>query len=187
MQRLISKYKHWKFKNTFLLIISLIIFFYFAETPLIKNTITSIGNLGYLGAFLVGIFFVSTFTVAPATVVLFYLAKELTHIEVALFAGLGSVLGDYIIFRFLKDRVFEELIPVFKRLGGLRLSHLLATPYFAWFAPVFGAIIIASPFPDEIGITLLGISKLKNWQFLILSFILNSLGIWVIILLAQLL
>lgn len=187
MQQLISRYKYWKFKNTFLLIVSLIIFFYFADTPFIKNIITSIGNLGYLGAFLTGILFVSTFTVAPAIVVLFHLAKELAPLEVALFAGLGSVLGDYIIFRFLKDRVFEELAPVVKRLGGLRLSHLLATPYFAWFAPVFGAIIIASPFPDEIGITLLGISKLKNWQFLILSFVLNSLGIWAIILLAQVL
>ncbi len=178
-------YKHWKFKNTFLLVISLIIFFYLADTPLIKNTITDIGSLGYFGAFLVGIFFVSTFTVAPATVVLFYLAKELTPLEVAVFAGMGSVLGDYLIFRFLKDRVFEEITPVIKRLGGLRLSHLLATPYFAWLAPVFGAIIIASPFPDEVGITLLGISKLKNWQFLLLSLVLNTVGIFIIITLAR--
>lgn len=185
MDQLIYEYKHWRFKNTFLLFVSLVVFFYFADTPIVKNAINGIGDLGYLGAFIVGIFFVSTFTVAPATVVLFYLAKALTPIEVALFAGLGSVLGDYIIFRFLKDRVFEEIAPVIKRLGGFRLSHLLATPYFAWLAPVFGAIIIASPFPDEIGITLLGISKLKNWQFLILSFVLNSLGIFAIILLAR--
>lgn len=182
---MLEKYKHWRFKNTFLLFVSLVTFFYFVDTPIIKNTITGIGELGYLGALLVGIFFVSTFTVAPATVVLFYLAKELTPLEAALFAGLGSVLGDYIIFRFLKDRVFEEITPVLKKFGGLRLSHLLATPYFAWFAPVFGAIIIASPFPDEIGISLLGISKLKNWQFLLLSFVLNSFGILAIILLAR--
>lgn len=187
MHELISKYKHWRFKNTFFLVVGLIVFFYFADTPVIKNTITGIGDLGYVGAFIVGIFFVSTFTVAPATVVLFHLAKELTPLEVALFAGLGSVLGDYLIFRFMKDRVFEEITPVFKRLGGLRLAHLLATPYFAWLAPVFGAIIIASPLPDEVGITLLGISKLKNWQFLTLSLILNSIGILAIILLAQIL
>ncbi|MFZ2049111.1 MAG: hypothetical protein WAV25_02350 [Minisyncoccia bacterium] len=184
MYQLIELYKHWKFKNTFFLIVSLFVFFYFADTAFVKNIISSVGDLGYIGAFITGIFFVSTFTVAPASVVLFYLVKDLSPIEVAMFAGLGSVLGDYIIFRFLKDRIFEELSPVFMRLGGFRLSHLLLTPYFAWFAPVLGAIIIASPLPDEIGITLLGISKLKNWQFLVLSLVLNSLGILLIISLA---
>jgi hypothetical protein len=187
MNQLFNQYRHWRFKNTFLLILSLALFFYFADTAFVKNIISGIGDLGYLGAFITGIFFVSTFTVAPASVVLFYLAKELAPLEVALFAGLGGVVGDYVIFRFLKDRVFEELKPVFMRLGGVRLSHLISTPFFAWSAPVLGAIIIASPLPDEIGVGLLGISKLKNWQFLILSLVLNSLGILIIISLARVL
>lgn len=185
MHELLKRYKHWKFKNTFLLALSLVVFFYFADTAFVKNVIAGIGDLGYLGAFLTGIFFVSTFTVAPASVVLFYLAKELAPLEVALLAGLGGVVGDYVIFRFLKDRVFEELRPVFMRLGGVRLSQLITTPFFAWFAPVFGAIIMASPLPDEIGVGLLGISKLKTWQFLTLSLVLNSLGILIIISLAR--
>lgn len=184
---MLDRYRYWRFKNTFLLIVSLVIFFYLADTPLVKSLIVGIGNLGYFGAFLTGIFFVSTFTVAPASVVLFHLARELAPLEVALFAGFGGVVGDYIIFRFLKDRVFEELRPVFMNLGGLRLTQLLATPYFAWLAPVLGAIIIASPFPDEVGVGLLGVSKLKNWQFLALSLILNSLGIFVIISLSRIL
>lgn len=182
---MLDRYKNWRFKNTFLLVLSLVVFFYFADTSVVHNAIAGIGNLGYLGAFLTGIFFVSTFTVAPASVILFFLAKELSPVEVALFAGLGGVVGDYVIFRFLKDRVFEELKPVFMKLGGFKLSQLMATPFFAWTAPVFGAIIIASPFPDEIGVGLLGISKLKNWQFLLLSLILNFLGILAIITFAQ--
>lgn len=185
MHELIDKYKHWRFKNTFFLILSLAVLFYFADNQIVRNTISGISDLGYLGAFLTGIFFVSTFTVAPAGVVLFYLAQELKPIEVALFGGLGGVVGDYIIFRYLKDRVFEELKPVFKKAGGVRLSHLYATPFFAWVAPVVGAIIIASPLPDEIGVGLLGISKLKTWQFLLLSLVLNSIGIFIIITLAQ--
>jgi len=185
MNQFIERYRHWRFKNTFLLVLSLVVFFYFADTPIVQNTIGGIGNLGYLGAFLVGIFFVSTFTVAPASVVLFYLARELAPLEVAIFAGLGGVVGDYIIFRFLKDRVFDELRPIFMSLGGIRLSHLISTPFFAWSAPVLGAIIIASPLPDEIGVGLLGISRLKNWQFLILSLVLNSIGIFIIIILAR--
>jgi hypothetical protein len=98
---------------------------------------------------------------------------------------LGAVIGDYIIFRFLRDRVFEEVEPIFMKLGGSHISRILSTPYFAWLAPVLGAIIIASPFPDEIGVSLMGISKLRNWQFLTLSFVLNSLGILFIVIIAQ--
>ncbi|MCC7436766.1 hypothetical protein IT402_02755, partial [Candidatus Nomurabacteria bacterium] len=73
----------------------------------------------------------------------------------------------------------------FMKLGGTGLSRIISTPYFAWLAPVIGAIIIASPLPDEIGVGLIGISKMKNWQFLVLSFVLNSLGILLIVTLAK--
>ncbi len=93
-------WKHWPYKNTTLLVLSLVAFFYLARTPEVENFINSIGSLGYLGAFITGIFFVSTFTVVPAAVVLFNLADHLHPLEVALLAGLGAMAGDYIIFRF---------------------------------------------------------------------------------------
>lgn len=176
-----SKWKHWHFKNTTLLVISLILFFVFAEHPVVKSLITLIGNFGYLGAFITGVLFVSVFTVAPAAVVLFFLAKTLNPLLVALFAGAGAVLGDYLIFRFFRDRVFEELKPLFLESGGNSIIKLFKTPYFAWTLPLIGAVIIASPFPDEVGIGLLGASKLKNWQFLLLTFFLNSIGIFIVI------
>ena len=180
-----NRWKHWHYKNTALLILSLIIFFTFAQTPLVKEVISIIGNFGYIGAFIAGIFFVSIFTVAPAAVVLFFLAETLNPFIVALFAGSGAVIGDYLIFRFLRDRVFDELKPIFLKNGGNMLVKLFKTPYFAWGLPLVGAFIIASPFPDEIGIGLLGGSKLANWQFLLLTFLLNSIGIFLIIIAAR--
>lgn len=180
-----ERYKTWKYKNTFLLLVSLIALFYITETNFGQQVISSISKLGYIGPFFSGIFFVSTFTVAPASVVLYKLAQIYNPFLIALIAGLGAVVGDYIIFRFLKDNVFEEIKPIFMELGGSNLLRLLSTPYFAWFAPVLGALIIASPFPDEIGVGLMGISKLKNWQFLIISFLLNGLGILLIITIAK--
>jgi hypothetical protein len=185
MENLYKRYKTWKYKNTFFLIVSLIVFFYITSTALGQQAISGISKLGYIGSFLSGIFFVSTFTVAPASVVLFKLAQVYNPFLIALTAGLGAVIGDYIIFRFLKDNVFEEIKPIFMKLGGSNLSRLMSTPYFAWLAPVLGALIIASPFPDEIGVGLMGISKLKNWQFLTISFLLNSLGILFIITIAK--
>jgi len=181
MQTIHKKHKAWKYKNITILVLSLVLFFYLLDTNFAQNTIRAISGLGMIGFFLSGFFFVSTFTAVPASYVLFTFSEIYNPIIISLIAGLGAVVGDYIIFRFLRDSVFLELKPIFNQLGGSELSRLIKTPYFAWFAPVVGAIIIASPIPDEIGISLMGISKLKNWQFIVLSFLLNSLGIFFII------
>lgn len=187
MYRILERYKAWRFRNTALLLASLFIFLALLRTSFIGSLLQNIGSLGYFGAFLGGMCFVSTFTVVPASVVLFYIAKTLNPILVALMAGVGAMTGDFLIFRFVQDKIFHELKPIFMKLGGERLTRLIDTPYFAWLAPVLGAIIIASPFPDEVGIGLMGLSHLKNWQFLAISFLLNSAGILFVITLAKVL
>jgi uncharacterized membrane protein YdjX (TVP38/TMEM64 family) len=179
-----QKYKNWRFRNTVGLFIGLVLFFFFLDHPIVVKAISSVGSLGYLGAFLAGVFFVSTFTVIPSTVVLFYIASNMNPWAGALSAGFGAVIGDFLIFSFLKDGVFEEIKPVFKRVTGERLQKLFETPYFSWFSMVLGALIIASPLPDETGLALLGLSKIKRWQFFLLSFVLNTLGIAAIIFIA---
>jgi len=181
----VNKYKKWQYKNTALLILGLIIFFYFADSHIVQSSISKIGALGYLGAFIAGVFFVSTFTVIPAMYVLYALADKLNPLGVAVFAGIGALIGDYIIFRFLKDDVFKELRPVFLKLGGNYLLRVFRTPFFAWLVPLIGAAIIVSPFPDEVGVGILGLSKLKAWQFMLLSFILNAAGILIVITIAR--
>lgn len=181
----INKWQNWPFKNTFLLVVSLFIFFFFANSDFIQNFIRKIGDLGYPGAFITGIFFVYTFTVAPAAVVLFRLADLLNPFGVAILAGLGAVLGDYLIFRYFRDRVIDELRPIFKKVPGSKIAKLFFTPYFAWILPLAGFLIIASPFPDEVGVGLIGASKMKNWQFLILTFLLNAVGIFIVVTLAR--
>lgn len=185
LKRPLVYYQSWTYKNTALLIVSLALLYYFAGSDLVKQTITTIGQLGYLGAFITGVFLVSTFTVAPALVVLYHLAEALNPLEIALLAGIGSVVGDYLIFRFLKDKVFQELKPLFLALGGSYFVDMFKTPYFAWLTPLIGASIIASPLPDEIGVGILRLSKMKTWQFLLLSFLLNATGIFLIVLLAE--
>ena len=180
-----KKTLQWKYKNSTLLVLSLIALFFLADTEIAHAFIIQIGSYGYLGAAITGIFFVSTFTVAPASVILFHLAQDLNPVMIALYAGAGAVIGDLLIFRFLKDGVFDELAPIFKRFEGSYLSMLFKTPYFAWLVPVAGAIIIASPLPDELGIGLLGLSRIKTWQFVGLAFVLNSLGILAVVLLAR--
>lgn len=186
MNEILLKYKNWQYKNIALLIVSLLLLFFFIDTPLIQNLIKSIGRLGYIGAFIVGIFFVSIFTVSPSAVILFNLAKELDPIAIAVIAGAGAVIGDYLIFRFVKDKLFEEIKPIFANNGFSKLIvRMFKTPFFSWLIPLIGAAIIASPLPDEIGISILGLSKVKNWQFILVTFILNSIGILLIVGVAQ--
>ena len=175
----------WAFKNTSLLIASLVILLILADTPTVHSLILHIGSYGYIGAFITGIFFTSTFTIAPASVVLFHLAQEYNAFLIALSAGAGGVLGDLLIFRVLKDGIFEEFAPVMKRLRRQHLFTLFRSRYFLWLAPFIGALIVASPLPDEIGIGLMGLSKIKQWQFILLTFVLNTTGIFIIVLLAQ--
>ncbi|KKR21507.1 MAG: hypothetical protein UT48_C0007G0028 [Parcubacteria group bacterium GW2011_GWE2_39_37] len=175
----------WKYKNTFLLLVSLIVLYFVAETEFVKQFIAKIGEWGYFGAFLVGIFFVSTFTVAPSVLVIYYLAQSLNPWEVAIFAGIGAVIGDALIFSFLRDGIFDEIRPLFSFFQKPLFLRMINSSYFAWFLPIIGALIIASPFPDEIGISLMGLSKIKRWQFLIVSFVLNSAGLLIITTLAR--
>lgn len=176
----------WRYPNTVLLIASLIVFVVLLYTPGVQHAIVWLGSLGYVGGFICGIFFVSTFSVAPAAVILFHLAETLNPLGIALAAGLGSVLGDLLIFRFLRDGVFEELAPILRTSRmGLRFEQLFNKPYFAWIVPIIGALIIASPLPDEVGIGLMGLSKIRLWQFALVAFLLNTIGILLIALTAQ--
>ena len=172
----------WKYKNLTLLLISVIIAFFFARYEPFHTFLLNLGNFGYLGAFLAGVLFVSTFTVATGAIILFVLAESLSPIEIGLIAGLGAVVGDFTIFRFIKDNLKKELELIFDHIDGdHHFKKVLHTKYFSWTLPVIGAIIIASPFPDEIGVSLMGISKMKTYQFILISFLLNAIGIFLVV------
>lgn len=185
MNQRLKHHGGWKYKNTALLALSLVLLFLFADSAAVKDFIGKVGSLGYLGIFIAGLFFVSTFTVAPAGVVLYVLSSQFNPLTIAVVAGFGAAIGDLLILKFLKDRVFNELSPLFAKMAGHRVRRLFKTPYFAWLSPVAGILIIASPFPDEIGIGLLGVSRLKNRQFFFISLAANAVGIFMLISLAR--
>ncbi|MDP2934019.1 MAG: hypothetical protein Q8N81_07910, partial [bacterium] len=99
--------------------------------------------------------------------------------------GLGALIGDLIIFRFVKDRVSEHFYYLMRVSKSERLFSIFKLKLFRWIIPFVGALIIASPLPDEIGVTMLGLSKMKNSYFILLSFLLNSAGILIIGLIAK--
>lgn len=156
------------------------------KSGIIVQILSAAGYAKYIGSFIAGIFFTSAFTTAPATAAFVELSGFNSIIIMALLGGLGALFGDLIIFRFVKDRFAEDIKYLLSLSGWRRLDFIIFhRRLFRWILVFLGALIIASPLPDEIGIAILGISKIKNRNFVIVSYLLNTLGILIIGLLAR--
>ena len=139
----------------------------------------------FIGSFIAGILFVSVFTVAPATVALGEIARVNSLIITAVIGGLGALAGDLIIFRFVRGRISQDFSYLVKISKSERLVLIFKLKLFKWLIPFIGALIVASPLPDEIGLAMLGLSRMKTSVFILSSFLLNSIGILIIGLIAK--
>lgn len=174
--------QHWRYKNLTLVFLGVITSLLLSRIEAFQTFLFHLGTLGYIGAFLAGVLFVNTFTVATGALILLVLAKQLSAVEIGITAGLGAVVGDLLIFRFVENNLESELEAVYNKIDSKHhFMKLLHSRYFHWTLPVLGALIIASPLPDELGVTLMGISKMKTYKFMIVSFLLNSLGIFSVV------
>ena len=170
------------YKNLIIVALSLIFAFILSRNESFQTFLFNLGSFGYIGAFFAGILFVSTFTVATGSLILLILAESLSPIELGLIAGLGAVVGDLLIFRFVKNSLACEIELIYDQIDEKHhLKKLFHSKYFNWSLPIIGAIIIASPLPDELGVSLMGICKMNTNRFIIVSYLLNSLGIFLII------
>ncbi len=184
--RPIEYYQRWEYKNTGLLAASLVVFFILLKLPAVADFFAYVGSFGYLGAFVSGLLLSSAFTVAPATVVLFDVARTLDPFYVALVAGAGCALGDYLVLRIVSTTIFDELGSLAGVFGGSLFTAFLRSPYFQWVLPLIGAFIIAAPvLPDELGVSILGLSNLPRWRFFLITFLLNTIGILLVVVAAS--
>lgn len=155
------------------------------STGWVSTFVASFGEMGWLGIFMAGMFFTSVFTTAPSIVLLSQFAETTHPLALAVVGGLGSVIGDYILYRFVRNRVSEDFEYLLSFPQTRRFTQLFKVSSFRYFAPFLGAVIIASPFPDEIGIALLGLSQVRVRTFLLISFVLSGAGIFVISIISQ--
>lgn len=138
-----------------------------------------------LGAFVAGIFFTSLLTTPAATVAFYEFAQAGTNIfPMAVVGGLGAVVGDLLIFRFLQFGMGDEIGNFLARHahGFRRLMHYRI---FSITMVAFGAMIIMSPLPDELGLALMQLGHVKPKLLASLSFVFNMFGILLIALIAR--
>jgi len=169
-----------------LIVFSVLIAVLLVRTGVLASLLASIGEMEIFSAFIAGMFFTSLFTTAPAIAALGEISLLQGIFGTALLGAMGAVVGDLIIFRFMRDRFSEHLSEMLVHRSIWRRFHLLfKRRIFRWITFLIGGLILASPFPDELGVTVLGFSKMRVKYFVLLSFVFNFLGILAIGFVAQ--
>src|SRR3989338_8904963 len=172
-------------QDFFILLASIAVAWAIVHFGIVETLLLYTGDGVLLTGFIAGMFFTSVMTTAPAIAVLGVLSFHINPLALAIAGGLGAVCGDYLIFAFVRDRLGDDFAYLIKRTGTPRFFKIFHRKSFRWVLPFIGGLIIASPLPDELGLALLGLARMRTGRFLLLSFALNSAGILLIALAAH--
>lgn len=162
-------------------IISISLAWFLVKSGVLHDWIAIVLPHRFIGEFIAGMLYTSFLTSPLSLAMLLVIAGQGNPIIIALLGGLGASFGDLLLVRFFRDNYKEEVDGVSRELQLQKIDNFLKKYQAEFLIPLLGAIIIASPFPDEIGLLMLGISKLEYKQIALVSFILNSAGILLIV------
>lgn len=174
------------FRDACIVAVSLVGGYMIAVSPLVEAFIVSLGEGRLAASFLVGMFFTSIFTATPATVALGEIAQVEPLLPVALMAGLGAVFGDLVLIKVIR-RIARLLHPNGEPAGRKKAARTLHVRGWLWkfktlraLQFVLGAIIIASPLPDELGLALMSRTRLAIVQLIPVLFLMNTIGVYLV-------
>jgi hypothetical protein len=160
-----------------MIILSISVAVFILQYGLVDVFLHSIKGAEVLGSFIAGLFFTSALTIAPASVILAEIAEKTPLIVVATVGAAGAVIGDLIMFIFIRDYIAEDLAVIMRSPSLRRISRLFKAGFMKHLIPVIGALIIASPLPDEIGLAMMGLSKTRIGTLVAVSYVMNFIGI----------
>lgn len=167
-------------KDILLIIIGAVLALFLSTSGILDLIIGTIGNTA-VSSFVTGILFTSVFTMGPAAVTLVHIAEQGTLSTVAIWGALGAVCGDVILFFFIRDQFTEHLAKSLRPSVVKRILASFHLGFMKWLSPVIGALIIASPLPDEFSLMILGLSKVRVALLIPISFIMNVLSIYALV------
>lgn len=170
-------WKKWRYPYLTAIFISVLIAIILGQNEAFKNWLLGLGSFEYIGALFAGMLFVSSFTAAISIAVIAIMTENINPVALGLIGGVGAVTGDYLIFRLVRSNIQQELTLLFGKEATSHVKAVLYSKYIAWTLPIIGIFIIASPLPDEMGVSLLGISKISEAKFILISYLSNAVGI----------
>ncbi|MFQ5762080.1 MAG: hypothetical protein ACE5PO_03505 [Candidatus Bathyarchaeia archaeon] len=83
--------------------------YYILATPLAAGLTASVGGIGYLGAFIVGMLYSYGATTPIAIATFLLMSNSLDPIALAIVGGAGAVFSDLFLYRFVRNSVLPEL------------------------------------------------------------------------------
>jgi hypothetical protein len=166
-------------KDVALIFLGAIIAFTLSQLGIIAWVIGLIGN-EILASFFSGIFFTSVFTIAPASIALTDISG-VSIMSISFWGALGALCGDLVLFFFIRDRFAKDVMASMKPSVLKSIFKTFHFGFMKWLSPIIGALIIASPLPDEFGLALLGFSRTKLSLLVPISFVMNFIGIYALL------
>lgn len=175
----------YEYKHSTLAVLVIVLFILLLDSVILSTFFNTVESWGYVGGFVAGLLSVSFFTAAPAVILIIDLSTKYEPYLLALTIALGATIGDWIALKFYDEKVFTELRPLFKKFRVPGFVRLMRHRFTSWILFLAGAFIIATPIPDEVGLSLMGISNFKRRYILFICFLLNILGTLTLILAAR--
>jgi hypothetical protein len=165
-------------RDIILLVASIVLALVLARTGVLDALLERTTHIRYLDAFVAGAFFTSIFTVAPATVALARLARGGEPLwELAFIGALGAMVADAVILTIIKDTITDNILAAVRHSRSNRLKYFFRRGKTRLAGTLLGAVVIASPLPDEMGLFLMGLARARRWVTLVLTYVLNAAGI----------
>jgi len=167
------------------LAISIIIAYFIFSNPAVKQWFHGLNSWGYLSAFIAGCLFTFGFT-SPLSAGLFIILNPENIWLAGILGGFGAMLGDLLIFKIIRFSFMDEFERLKKTKALKEIAYLmekyLGHKIKVYLMYAFAGILIASPLPDEAGIMMLaGLTKIKTKPLAVISFVMNTLGILILL------
>ena len=168
--------KHLK-KDLILFVLSIIAAFVVSASGLLDYIFLLSAESEIIGALVAGLLFTSFFTTPLAIAMFLALAPEMNIFVLVTTGALGALVGDLTMYGFIRHTFEKDVDYLLSRPKYKRIMAILNRRTFRWIIPLVGAIIIASPFPEELGISLLSVAHMKASTLAVVSFTVNSIAI----------
>ncbi len=166
---------------------SLTLAWWLIKTGYLHTVVDRVLPVRFAAEIIAGALYTSFLTAPISVATLIVIAESNNPIIVALLGGLGAVVGDMLIVKLFRDNLSKDVKYVSHELKLQIITKFLNFFHLGFIIPLIGMIIIASPFPDELGLVMLGGTNLKYRELIVLTYVLNTAGILLIVLPANLL
>ena len=156
----------------------------------IQTYFHSLGDMGYLAAFAGGGLFAFGFGAPFGVAMLATIANDVDILLAAVAGGGGALVTDFLTFKFVR-LTFKDEVVKFKgstahSLFTAMLRHRVPTKVAFYIVVALAGLAIVSPLPDEFGVALLaGLTTVSERQFAAIAFVLNTVGILIVLMIGH--